>query len=75
MLATRPGVGMGKAFASELAVLSDTLAWAQAQDVKLLERFVTDVAERPLVAIGSGGSSTACHFTALLHRTRHRRPA
>lgn len=66
---------MGKAFASELAALSDTLAWAKAQDVKLLERFVADVADRPLVAIGSGGSSTACHLTALLHRTRHRRPA
>ena len=66
---------MGKSFASELAALPDTLAWAQAQDVKLLERFVADVAVRPLVAIGSGGSSTACHLTALLHRTRHRRPA
>ena len=66
---------MGKAFASELVALSDTLAWATAQDVKLLERFVADVTERPLVAIGSGGSSTACHLTALLHRTRHRRPA
>lgn len=66
---------MGKAFASELAALPDTLGWAQAQDVKLLERFVADVAERPLVAIGSGGSSTACHLTALLHRTRHHRPA
>lgn len=66
---------MGKAFASELAALPDTLAWAQAQDVKLLERFVADVAERPLVAIGSGGSSTACHLAALLHRIRHHRPA
>lgn len=66
---------MGKPFASELAALPDILAWAQAQDVTLLERFVADVAERPLVAIGSGGSSTACHLTALLHRTRHRRPA
>lgn len=66
---------MGKAFASELAALPDTLAWAQAQDVKLLECFVADVAERPLVAIGSGGSSTACHLASLLHRKRHHRPA
>jgi hypothetical protein len=66
---------MGKAFASELAALSDTLAWAQAQNVSLLERFVADVAARTLIAIGSGGSSTACHLVALLHRTRHRRPA
>ncbi|WP_408891631.1 hypothetical protein ACJ2CR_19410 [Myxococcus faecalis] len=66
---------MGKAFSNELAALDDTLAWAQAQDVKVLEQFVADVAERPLIAVGSGGSSTACHLTSLLHRTRHQRPA
>jgi D-arabinose 5-phosphate isomerase GutQ len=66
---------MGKAFASELDALGDTLTWALACDVTSLERFVADVADRTLVAIGSGGSLTACHFAALLHRTRHRRPA
>lgn len=66
---------MGKAFASELAALDDTLAWAFSCDVQVLERFVVDVADRPLIAIGSGGSSTACHLAALLHRTRLRRPA
>jgi len=44
-------------------------------DLTALERFVADVADLPLVAIGSGGSSTACHLATLLHRTRHRRPA
>lgn len=66
---------MGKTFASELAALEDTLTWALSCDVNVLEQFVDDVADRPLVAIGSGGSSTACHLTALLHRARHRRPA
>lgn len=66
---------MGKAFASELAALEDTLTWALCCDVTALERFVGDVADLPLVAIGSGGSTTACHLTALLHRARHRRPA
>ena len=66
---------MGKAFANELAELSGTLAWARAIDVTPLERFVADVAGLPLVAIGSGGSSTACHLAALLHRARHQRPA
>jgi hydroxymethylpyrimidine pyrophosphatase-like HAD family hydrolase len=66
---------MGKAFASELAALEDTLTWALSCDVSALKRFVADVADRPLVAIGSGGSSTACHLTALLHRARHRQPA
>lgn len=66
---------MGKVFASELAALDNTLAWALSCDVRVLERFVADVADRPLVAIGSGGSSTACHLASLLHRTRHSRPA
>ncbi len=66
---------MGKAFASELAAIDETLAWALVCDVTVLENFVADVADRPLVALGSGGSSTACHLAALLHRTRHQRPA
>lgn len=66
---------MGKAFASELAALENTLEWALACDVDVLEKFVADVAGLPLVAIGSGGSSTACHLASLLHRARHGRPA
>jgi hydroxymethylpyrimidine pyrophosphatase-like HAD family hydrolase len=66
---------VGKAFMSELAAISDVLEWAHRQDVKLLESFVADAAGHPLVAIGSGGSLTACHFAALLHRKRHNRPA
>lgn len=66
---------MGKAFASELASLEHTLAWALSCDVQVLEQFVKDVADRPLIAIGSGGSSTACHLTSLLHRMRYRQPA
>lgn len=66
---------MGKAFATELVALTDTLSWALSCDVTMLEQFVADVADRPLVAIGSGGSSTACHLAALLHRARHQRPA
>ncbi len=49
--------------------------WALSEDVNMLERFAVEVAERPLVAIGSGGSSTACHLAALAHRARHGQPA
>lgn len=66
---------MGKAFSVELAALTDTITWARGCDVTMLERFVADVACLPLVALGSGGSSTACHLAALLHRARHHRPA
>lgn len=66
---------MGKAYSGELAALESTIAWALASDVAPLEKFVAEVADYPLVAIGSGGSSTACHLAALLHRTRYQRPA
>ncbi|WP_216922899.1 HAD hydrolase family protein [Synechococcus sp. CCAP 1479/9] len=65
---------MGKAFTSELANLESTLSWANSCDVNPLEKFVEDVASLPIVAIGSGGSTTACHLTALLHRRRYQRP-
>lgn len=66
---------MGKAFANELAALLDTLEWARTIDTEPLAQFVVDVAGLPLVAVGSGGSATACHLAALLHRARHQRPA
>ncbi|MCW5943054.1 MAG: HAD hydrolase family protein [Fimbriimonadaceae bacterium] len=66
---------LGRAFASELAALEDTVEWGLSCNVGPLEQFVADVADRPLIAIGSGGSSTACHLTSLLHRERHGRPA
>lgn len=69
------GVAVGRAFATELGALDETFTWALSQDIEALERFVEDVADRPLLAIGSGGSSTACHLTALLHRMRHGQPA
>lgn len=68
-------VNLGKVYTNELVALEDTLTWALSRDVSTLEQFASDVADRPLIAIGSGGSSTACHLTALLHRTRHRQPA
>ena len=66
---------MGKRFTNELLALDSTVDWAGECDVQALECFVKEVAELPLIAIGSGGSLTACHLTALLHRARYRRPA
>jgi hypothetical protein len=70
-----PEAAVGKAFANELAALEHTVAWALSCDVEVLERFVADAANRPLIAIGSGGSSTACHLASLLHRKRCNQPA
>ena len=66
---------VGRPFAKELQAVPETVAWAAGADVRPLRRFVEDTFAQPLLAIGSGGSSTAAHFAALLHRERHRMPA
>lgn len=55
--------------------MPQTVAWAATADITRLKRFVADSFRWPLLAIGSGGSSTAAHFAALLHRERHHMPA
>jgi hydroxymethylpyrimidine pyrophosphatase-like HAD family hydrolase len=64
---------MGKAYAKELSTLGDTYGWATAAVMRPLEEFVADAQGWPLVAIGSGGSATAAHLAALLHRFHARR--
>lgn len=59
---------MGKAFGKELMALGETYDWARAADVGPLVDFVGEAHGRPLLAIGSGGSATAAHLAALLHR-------
>ena len=59
---------MGKVYAKELAALGDTYEWARGVPIDPLEEFVDEASTRPLLAIGSGGSATAAHLAALLHR-------
>lgn len=59
---------MGKPYASELTKLDATLAWAANVDVAPLARALRSASSMPLVAVGSGGSLTAAHLLALLHR-------
>jgi DNA-binding MurR/RpiR family transcriptional regulator len=63
---------MGKAYAKELALLPETYRWALGRDLHSLTDFITEAHGRPLIAVGSGGSSTAAHLAALLHRYRCR---
>ena len=63
---------MGRVYSHELAALADTFRWARAVAVYPIEAFVAEALERPLVAVGSGGSATAAHLAALLHRKRSR---
>lgn len=58
---------MGKNFSEEVAYLPSAIAWAATQDIKPLERAFQGFAGRNLLAIGSGGSTTAASFLAKLH--------
>lgn len=60
---------MGKPFKGELKKLSETILWAEQQDVTRLARFLfTENKQIPLVCIGSGGSFSACHYAAQLYQ-------
>lgn len=63
---------MGKPFKGELKMLSDTIRWAEQQDVTRLARFLfAENKQIPLVCIGSGGSLSACHYAVLLNLQRN----
>lgn len=63
---------MGKPFKGELKKLSETIRWAEQQDVTRLARFLfAENKQIPLVCIGSGGSLSACHYAAQLYQQRN----
>lgn len=59
---------MGKPFEKELENLSSTFAWALEQDTSKFEESIKSILLKPLIAIGSGGSLSACSFAVLLHQ-------
>ncbi|MBR4651390.1 MAG: HAD hydrolase family protein [Prevotella sp.] len=63
---------MGKPFKGELKKLSETIRWAEQQDVTRLGRFLfAENKQIPLVCIGSGGSLSACHYAVQLYQQRN----
>ena len=66
---------MGKPYAEEMAGLARTLSWAEAAGVEKLAEALCGSYGRPLLAVGSGGSLTTCHFMAMLHRRLARQAA
>ena len=63
---------MGKPFKGELEKLSDTIRWAEGQDVTSLQKFLfAEDKQTPLVCVGSGGSLSACHYAAYLYKQRN----
>ncbi|WP_368335840.1 HAD hydrolase family protein [Phocaeicola dorei] len=60
---------MGKPFKGELKKLSETIRWAEQQDVTHLAQFLfAENKQIPLVCIGSGGSLSACHYAVQLYQ-------
>lgn len=59
---------MAKPYSTEMSKLADTFAWAMASDIAPLRLAVKTAGLSPLLAIGSGGSLTAAHALASLHR-------
>ena len=63
---------MGKPFKGELKKISETIRWAEQQDVTRLARFLfAENKQIPLVCIGSGGSLSACHYAVQLYQRRN----
>lgn len=59
---------MARPYASEMAKLSETFAWAHTYDIADLRAAVRVAGASPLRAIGSGGSLSAAHALAALHQ-------
>ncbi|HQU44225.1 MAG TPA: hypothetical protein PK867_15500, partial [Pirellulales bacterium] len=66
---------MGKPFDDEMNQLPATYAWAMAQPIEALTRSVGRLHASPLLAVGSGGSFSVCHFICHLHGLLASQPA
>lgn len=63
---------MGKPFKNELEILSQTIRWAEKQDIVSLSNFLfVENKQLPLVCVGSGGSLSACHYATQLYQRRN----
>lgn len=58
---------MGKPFESELNRINDTLNWGNSVEIQFSEQDVYELLAKPTYVIGSGGSTSACHYFSLLH--------
>lgn len=58
---------MGKQFSEEINYIPHAISWALSQDVSLLTRSLAGASDKNVLAVGSGGSSTAAAFLAAMH--------
>lgn len=62
---------MGKPFKKELLSIKDNIFWAENQDISTLCDFFETKNYLPLLAIGSGGSLSACYYLSLLYEKKY----
>jgi len=58
---------LGRKYEIELQELAETYDWVRGCDIAELQESVNALRSQPLIAIGSGGSRTACVFVSSLH--------
>ena len=51
--------------------INECFQLAEAEDIVQMQRFFLDEAEKPLVAVGSGGSISCACYAALLYGTKN----
>jgi hydroxymethylpyrimidine pyrophosphatase-like HAD family hydrolase len=59
---------MGKPFTSELEKIEGTLEAVNSLNITPLQNKINQLLDKPLYVVGSGGSISACHLSALLHQ-------
>ncbi len=66
---------MGKKYSDELKFIPEAILWAMTESVLMLERSLSRIADKNLLVVGSGGSSTVAAFIASLHEAKFERMA
>lgn len=59
---------MGKPFKKELEYIDQVYKWAATLDISEFKNEIEKLKKSPLLAIGSGGSLSACYFATKLHQ-------
>jgi hydroxymethylpyrimidine pyrophosphatase-like HAD family hydrolase len=62
---------MGKKYVEEIEYIPSAIDWALNQNVEQLTRSLINLSSRSLLSIGSGGSTTAAAFMAMLHENNN----
>jgi len=62
---------MGKKYSEEIEYIPKAIEWALGQNIEQLTRSLISLSAQSLVGIGSGGSTTAAAFMAMLHENHN----